>query len=335
MSNINWGQNFSNYGAGINSGINNIAAKNVNMPQTEPEGYKAPENNQTQTFLPNASAQLVQTAAELAMLNEQQMMNMLKELLNMPKNFEQLIQQLAVNTAKTPAEAALILLSSALNMNQLAEMLKNSSKEAMTNLYKIVAQYNELGMSIKNEQFGEISKLISFVMASSSSDVQTLKTTILMYLPWIPLTDEQAFKLEIEKSPEEEGGESEDSISLFISTENYGNIKADIYKSGEDGIDLAFISSKYFPQKEFDVLMKDLSRRYNISMNIIFDIKEEFSKDKNKESKTCISMNTSSRVNPFLLLISNSVIKNIHDIDEKESLIELRKEKMSNGKIED
>ena len=39
-------------------------------------------------------------------------------------------------------------------------------------------------------------------------------------------------------------------------------------------------------------------------------------------------MNTSPGVNPFLLLISNAVIKNVHIIDVKENLKEQRKEKL-------
>ena len=45
-------------------------------------------------------------------------------------------------------------------------------------------------------------------------------------------------------------------------------------------------------------------------------------------------MNTSPGVNPFLLLISNALIKNVHIIDDKENLKEKRKEKINNGKSE-
>lgn len=43
-------------------------------------------------------------------------------------------------------------------------------------------------------------------------------------------------------------------------------------------------------------------------------------------------MNTSPGVNPFLILISSAVIRHVHFIDSKDSIRELRKERMDNGK---
>ena len=328
MSNINWNNLFNTFSNGMNNGIQNLGARNVNPMGAENESYVPfkEAQPQPQQLFPAATEQLAQTAAELAKMNQQQAEKMLKELLNMPRNFEQLVQQLAANTAKSPAETALLLLASTLNMSQLASMLQNSSKEAMTNLYQMVAQYNQIGVSIKNEQLGEISKLISFVMASSTSDVQTLKTTLLMYLPWLPLTDPEAFKLEMAKKEAEENGAGDDSITILIATENYGNVKTDIFKTEEDGIRIDFISSQTFPQKDFDLAMKEISKKYSININISFTKKEAFNKDKNEKTKTQVSMHTSPGVNPFLLLVSNSVIKNIHQIDEKENLRAARKE---------
>ena len=78
--------------------------------------------------------------------------------------------------------------------------------------------------------------------------------------------------------------------------------------------------------------MKQESIKYNININMDIAAKEAFSKSKTEERKTQISMNISPGVNPFLLLISNSLIKNVHLIDSKENLREQRKEKLDNGK---
>ena len=52
-----------------------------------------------------------------------------------------------------------------------------------------------------------------------------------LYLPWLPLTDPNAFKLEITQEGQDGGLSSDDSVSILITTENYGNAKADIYKT--------------------------------------------------------------------------------------------------------
>ena len=331
MSNINWGNLFNNFANGLNQGVQNFAMQRTNSLSTPSEANSLTQNNtsQTESLFNNTTQQLAQTTAELAQLNQQQTINMLKELLNMPKQFEQFIQQLVTTNSTSSAQIAFLLLSSTLNMSQLSSLLQNSSKEAMTKLYQLVAQYNQLGVGMKDSQLSEISKLISFVMASSTSDSQALKSTMLMYLPWLPLTDPDAFKLEIgSKQNEESGAFSDDNIVILISTENYGNVKIDIFKTGEDGIRIDFASAQVFPVKDFDTLIKELSKKYNININMNFTKKEALNKDKTKQSQTKISMHTSPGVNPFLLLVSNSVIKIVHEIDQKQNLIEARKEKL-------
>ena len=332
MSNINWNQ-FSN---NFMNNFNRVAQNNVpNTPQViQNQNQQVNTPYIAQPFLPQTTAQLSKTIAELSVLNQQQTMNMLKDLLQFPKNFEQLLTQLAVNPNESNQKIALLLLASSLNTSQLSSLLQNNSKQAMTNLYQMLAQYNELGMSLKDEQLGQLTKLISFVAASSTSDVQTIRTTMLMYLPWLPLTDPNAFKLEIAGKALDSGAISDDFVTVLIATENYGNLQADIYKTQEDGIKIELISSDTFPQNDFVVLMKEESKKYSININFELSKKESFNKEKNEKSQIQVCMNTSSGVNPFLLLISNALIKNVHIIDSKENLREQRKEKLDNGKSE-
>ena len=64
----------------------------------------------------------------------------------------------------------------------------------------MIAKYNQAGLNIKGEQLNDLAKLISIVSSATGSEVQALKTTMLMYLPWLPLTDPNAFKLEVGSS---------------------------------------------------------------------------------------------------------------------------------------
>lgn len=328
MSNINWGQFLNNFANNFNRVAQNNAQNAqhtvLNTPQTS-QPYIA------QPYLPQTTTQLAQTAAELTLLNQQQSTNMLKDLLQFPKNFEQLLTQLQTNPEMVNQKTALILLASTMDLGKLSNLLKTNSKEAMSNLYQMLAQYSKVGIDLKDEQLGQLTKLISFVAASSASDVQSLKATMLMYLPWLPLTDPNSFKLEIANSGTDGGENSDDYISILIATQHYGNIQADVFKTGEDGIKIQLISSETFPQKDFILLMKEESKKYSININLDMAQKETFNKKKNEESQTQVCMNTSPGVNPFLLLISSSVIKSVHEIDDKENLREQRKEKI-NGK---
>lgn len=325
MSNINWNQLSNNY-----NNFNGMNTKNVqNTPLNQANANTQQQRTPLEVLFPKYISQLSQTVNELAMLNQQQMTNMIRDLLQFPRNFEQLLTQLAVNPGEINQKIAILLLASNMNITQLSALLKNSSKTAMTNLYQMLAQFNITGMSLKDEQIGQLTKLISFIAASSSNDIQTLRTTMLMYLPWLPLTDPEMFKLEFDKKTSDDGLSADDSITVLISTENYGNIKADIYKTDADGIKIEFISSETFPFEEFKILMKEESKKYSININFDLFKKESFNKKKNEKAQTKIFMNTSPKVNPFLLLISNALIKNIHIIDSRENLHELRKEKIN------
>lgn len=328
MSNVNLGQILNNYA----NNFNRVSQNNVqNTVINNEQQMTSSQNNILQTLLPNTSEQLNHTLAELAVLNRQQTVNMIKDLLQLPKNFEQLLRQLITNHQNMQQNTALLLLSSNMNLSMLSALLQNSSKEALTNLYQMLAQYNQLGISMKEEQLSELSKLISFVSAASSSEVQSLKTMMLMYLPWLPLTDPDAFKLEIDAAGKSNADASDDFVTVLIGTENYGNVQAVITKTEEDGIRIEFVSSETFPQQNFIDLMKEESKKYSININFDLQKKAVFNKEKNENPQMRVCMNTSPGVNPFLLLISNSLIKNIHFIDSKENLREKRKEKITDG----
>ncbi len=328
MSNINWGQFLNNY--------NNFNGINVNNTQNQPLNNnlmpQMQQNTPLDVLFPNYIQQLQQTTSQLSSLNQQQLTNMIRDLLNFSKNFDSFLSQLTVNSQNINQQTALLMLASTLNLTQLSSLLQNNSKDAMTNLYQMLAQYNQLGVSLKDEQLTQLSKLISFVAASASSDVQSLKTTMLMYLPWLPLTDPNAFKLEIMSAGSDNNDISDDFVTVLIATENFGNLQANIYKTQQDGIKIELITSETFPQNEFVILMKEESKKYSININFQLEKKEIFNKSKNENIKTQVSMNTSPGVNPFLLLISNALIKNVHIIDDKENLKEKRKEKIENGK---
>ncbi len=341
----NSGSFFNNFQNGFNFNNQSMPnnANNLSQIQNSPvaplqNSVPAPLQQQNQqtpllNVLTNTVSQLNSTVNELAALNEQQTINMVKDLLKFPKQFEQLILQLTTDAKLSNRQTAIFLLASNMNLPQLTHLLQNSSKDAMSNLYKMIANYNQMGVRMNDEQLSHLTKLISFVSAASNSDTQSLKTVMLMYLPWLPLTDPEILKLEIGQ-PEQDNEEAIglDSVGVLLSTKNYGNLQSQILKTAEDGIKIEVISSETFPLKDFADLMKLESKRYNININFDFAQKTEFNKDKVEKTETEVFLNTSPGVNPFLLLISNALIKNVHEIDEKENLRWQEKEKNENGK---
>ena len=324
-NNINSNQFFNNFQNGLNQ-INTLSVNNAMFNQNVliPQPLRTP----LEVLFPKYIAQLENTTAQLESMNQEQTIKMVKELFNMPKNMEEVLPKIIENIKQNNQQLAFLLLGSKLSFTSLADMLQTASKEANTKLFQMLAQFNKIGVSFKDEQLTEITKLINFVSATSTNDVQNVKTLMLMYLPWLPLTDPNAFKLEIANKGGGSEKYSDDFVTILISTENYGNLQADIYKTDADGIKILLITSKTFPQNNFVDLMKEESIKYSININIELASKEAFNKEKNEQSQTKVSMNVSPGVNPFLLLMSNALIKNVHFIDSKANLTEQRREKL-------
>ncbi len=330
MTNINPFQFINNFISGYN---NSKTAKTQNFAIIQNnQNENAVIKESARNVMPKTMQQLSMITTELAKLENQQIIDMLKQLLNMPKNFEQLLKQLVVNMQESDNKNVLILLAATLNTEQLSELLQTNSKEALSKLYQMLAQFNKIGVSLKDEQISEISKLISFVSAAALSEPQTIRATMLMYLPWLPLTDNNMFKLDIASKETAESVEVDDFVTILITTQNFGNFKAEIIKTNNDEIKIILVISDTFPLKTFEILMKEDSKKYNVNINIDTEIEKNFNKETIKQEKIQISVNVSSKVNPFLLLISNALIKNVHTVDEKQNLINQRKEKLDNGK---
>ena len=149
MTNINPFQFINSFIGGYNT-ARTASAQNSRIFQNS-QNENSVLNKPSQTILPKTMQQLSQTTAELAMLDKQQTIDMLKQLLNMPKNFEQLLSQLANSKDGINQSLGLLLLAANTDLSALANLLKNNSKEAMTNLYQMLAQYNKIGMFLMFE----------------------------------------------------------------------------------------------------------------------------------------------------------------------------------------
>lgn len=326
MSGINWGQFLNNIMPNINKP--NVPAQEVFSQQQISANNEQQINQQMQTLFPNATAQLAQTAAQLAEMNRNQTADILKDFMNMPKHMEQLISQLSSNSSYGDIKTAMFLLTSTLDIMKLSALLKNNSKDAMSNLPQLLSKLNQAGLILKDEQISQISKMLSAISTSSSTgEVQSIKTMLMMYLPWLPLTDPDIFKFEISKNGSDPFSDATDSVTVFIATDNYGNVSALIAKTDEDGVRVDANVSKDFPKEDLLLLIKDESKKYSVNINCNVSLKDEFAKEKIKKSKTKVIMNSSPGVNPFLILISGAFIKHVHNLDSKEKLQELRKEK--------
>lgn len=247
----------------------------------------------------------------------------MKNLMNLPKDMEEL---LVFIQNKATGEADITkLLTKNINMEILAELIQQGGKEAMNKLVMVMANASRQGLTDVS-QIKDAMKFInnSVSVAGDMNLEKTLKSFMLLYLPWLPLQEGVDFDLEIEGSS---GGEddSELSITIMISTRNYGNIKVTLILVKGNSMSIFINCGEDFPKDDLLKRLNGESKNHAIQSEIVFDQKP-VSKQESRlglpaqqhETETPqakISMSNLSEVNPFMLLMANAVIRHTIEID--------------------
>ena len=331
MNIINLGQVVYNF---LRIDIKNKNQQIVQDPHLDPFSYESmmeQQDNLQNSVAQNASRnqELNTEKAQLAKLKTPEKALLLKELMNLPKDVKEFL--LIMSSEEQPSglsnqELAKLLINNNLDLSKLAMFIQQNGKEALSKLFQMIANFNAIGASIESSQLNDLSKVINAcVSASGEKPSQALKNVLLLYLPWLPVHDSSAFKLEIAESSGAAAGSEEDSITILISTVNFGNVQAVIIKEDKSSINIFLTCSEEFPSKKIEELIKEESKNYNVQSNISIDTKESLTTNP-ENAQTQVCMNVSPGVNPFLILMAGSVIKAVISLDNSDSLRQTRKE---------
>ena len=337
MSNINLGQFLNslfktNINSNVQANISSAAAAHEATGSGTPAVF---------TPIPTPRVSVNFKASETQLINQQTQLNgadkstYVKDLLNLPQTMEDFLLLMTSNStssgAKTAAnlssnDLASILLASNLDLSKMAALLQQNGKEALSKLIQMTAKFNQMGLSMKNDQMNELASVINAsVSTAGASQNQALKSFLLLYLPWLPLGENTNFSIEIGSGAPEEEGESDDSVTILISTENFGNVKIVLFKQGNKAISMQIACSKEFPKEFVEKAIEVQAQNYNVQAGIAFEEKQVEKPKKQEQSQTQVSLNTSPGVNPFLILMAHAVIKIVIGVDKAQSLSEDRK----------
>lgn len=290
----------------------------------------------TQQFVNQSARSLYQFFANLQasqQLQANEMSLVLKDLLNMQKDIESFLTTMADGRAAaqmSKADIAQLLMNSQMDLSKMMAFMQQNGKEALGKLFNMTAKFAPTGNMATGSQMGELIAILNACTPKADTQqVQVLKNMMLLYLPWLPL-GEQNFSIEIGTSSKngEEGGGGEDSVSILIQTVNFGNVQVLIFKS-DSTINFNITAGDLFPKDEVIDLLKAEANDYNVQTEMSFEKKEVLNKPKKPDNaQTQVSVNTSSQVNPFLILMAQLAVKIIIDIDKNASLLENRKSKL-------
>lgn len=319
-----------NLGNFINRFVNNYPPPSPNGGMPGAANPKIPTDAQFQITNQAINPSLVQktlaqqsnvlTSFSSTMLNDLRMNNLaslerslyIKDIMKLPKEMEEVLVLLQNNTATTQEAAKL--LTTNINLANLADLIQKSGKDAMNKLILVMADASKQGLTDVS-QIKEAIKLInaSVSVAAKDNPSQILKSFMLLYLPWLPLQEGVDFDLEIEGS-EGSDDESETTITIMISTKNYGNVKVTLVLFKANSLDIMINCSDKFPKEELLKRLNAEGKMHSIQSKVTFEQKE-MKQEENTVHQAKVSLSNLKEVNPFLLLMTNAVIRHTIELD--------------------
>ncbi len=315
------------------TGLNNTQRQGVNQNafNNVKENFVNSNSNSSliNNFLQNAQNK---TETGLSVLNQriistvevEQQANYIKDLLNLPRDFQDLIQQIQQGNTNLSSmkELSKLLVNGKIDLTALAQILSDNSKEAVQKLMMTIMSVSKMGAQDVS-QLKELMGLFSTAGANLSSE-QTVKNLLLLYLPWLPLSQRNDLNLDFEigindkNSGSNQGGSSE-TIRIMIQTANYGNILATLEISNEGNVDVIISATEDFPEREVIEKLNKEGKKSGFKTSLIVQTQkiEHKAEDKTQD----VQITTSDYVSPKLILAAHSLIKIIIDIDSRNFII--------------
>ena len=208
-------------------------------------------------------------------------------------------------------DAIELLFTGLINLNDLSKTLKHNGHDARSKLILAMASASKQG--IDNSQLASTMKLVSQSIAvEENNPASILKNIIMLYLPWYPLQEGVGFNLSIETMP----GSSDFSslLKVFIQTRNYGNVNGSLVLLSGNAVDMNIQCNETFPKSDLLERMKDVTQNHSIQSNITVEERAQMANEMaNQQAK--VNLSSTYELNPFLLLMAHSFIKNTIIID--------------------
>lgn len=223
--------------------------------------------------------------------------------------------QIAQNIQAAQQKDALALMfSGMIQMSSVSELILKNSKQAIAGLISAMASASKNGMT--NEQIRDTLAIINscVAMAESGNPAQTLKSVMLLYLPWLPLNEDVGFDLEVEA----DSGENESNnsrLTVLIKTKNFGNVKGIFTLLTSNSVDVLITCSEGFPKMTLQKSLMDEASSHAMNMKVDVEAVQPKQADDNEKREAKVNLSATNEMNPYLLLIAHAFIRNTIQID--------------------
>ena len=329
MSDISLGQFFKNvfdYSTGKPVQQQPGKVINENFQRAQQEAMKMVQQT-AQNITQNMAQQqnILQTQMMLKQLSAAEQSWLMKHLFEFPENMTQLLENIVTNGKTVSAQELLSLMNKELDLSKLLVLLQTNGKAALEKISKMIATMNQSGI-YNTQQLKELSVLINAcIPANDASQAQILKSFMIMYLPWLPINESTGFNFGGVADESGEKSSAEDTITIYITTKNYGIVKIFLYKEN-DGYDMDVNCRNDFPKEKFHEAIKSDST-FVLKNPPTYTTRTK-ADDENDKNETNITFSKSLKVTPQLLVIIHAIIKLVMEIDSQGTLQDKRKENL-------
>lgn len=303
--------NSSNFNSNVNQALSQNSLTSINYSAST-------QQNQSGLILSNAN-QLVISTVEV-----EQRANYIKDLLNLPRDFQSFINQIQNMNTETAKSFAKILTDGKINLSALTELLAGNSKEAVQKLMMTIMTVSKMG-SNNVSGLKELMAMFS-VSANSSDSTQTVKNLLMLYLPWLPLSIRNEMNLDFDidifdkiqgADPDKE--ENIETIKIMIETANYGNVLAELEMAPNFEVDVYITAIESFPESEVLKKFNEENKKNSIRSNT--KIEKTKDPENSQEFKQNVKITSSNFVSPKLVQSAHSLIKIIIEVDYSNFII--------------
>ena len=284
----------------------------LGLPQTLGDILRLAQSN-----MPITNNTLLMNGVNENMIKSQQVLSQIFDEnveLTPEKIQNQLIQQLQANQTAIQKDAVSLMFSGMIHLPAISEMILKNSKQAVSSLIIAMASASKHGMT--NEQIRETLSVINscVAMAESGQPAQTLKSLMLLYLPWLPLNEGVGFDLEVE-TENGENDSNDSKLTVLIKTKNFGNVKGIFTLTTSNSVDIYIVCSEDFPKTLLQKSLLEEGKAHAMTMSIDVEAVKPKQKSQNEKTEAKVNLSATNEMNPYLLLIAHAFIRNTIYID--------------------
>ena len=315
----------------------NAARNNPNVQNAQnnpPSGTSLNNTGLQNTNIYSSTTSALYSSGTLSSANQllistveiEQRANYIKDLLNLPRDFEAFIKMIQGQNMNMQAmkDLSKLLNNGKINLGELTVLLGDNSKEAIQKLMMTIMTVSKMG----SNDVSQLKELMAMFSASGGQvdNSNTLKNLLMLYLPWLPLSIRNELNLDFDidifdkiQGADENNENSGEVIRIMVQTANFGNILATLELNSKNEVDVFIQANENFPEKEILKMFKKENKQSNITSNVTVEknksANNQTSKDKN------VQITSSNYVSPKLILAAHSLIKIIIDVDNQEFII--------------